>query len=96
MEKRLIIPILIVLGLLAVTLSVLSLTIISHGETKVSRGYSYTKAICDENSCQDYVIVCEGPEVISQTPIEGAQVQYPLNWKDPRSQEVINGFCLLH
>lgn len=56
--------------------------------------YSYTKAICNEtNYCQDYEISCKNGEVISKTPITGAEIQFPSDWKDPRDDEAINKLC---
>lgn len=64
------------------------------GKTVEKFQYSYTKAICNEsNFCQDYEITCNGDEVISQTPITGAVLQQDSDWKDPRDEERINGFC---
>ena len=64
------------------------------GKTVEEFQYSYTKAICNEsNFCQDYQIVCKNNEVISQTPITGAVLQQASDWKDPRDEERINGFC---
>ena len=57
------------------------------------REYTYTKAICDENKCQDYVISCSGNNEVSRIPITGAMIQIDSEWEDPRSQEVINTFC---
>ncbi len=54
--------------------------------------YAYTKAICNEtNFCQDYEIKCRNNETISLTPITGAVVQHPYDWKDPRDEEKLCG-----
>ncbi len=55
--------------------------------------YSYTKAICSEDECQDYKIVCEENTLISKTPITGASIKIDQNWQDPRDQETIDSFC---
>ncbi|MBU0957339.1 MAG: hypothetical protein KKF56_00865 [Nanoarchaeota archaeon] len=56
--------------------------------------YTYTKAICNgSNYCQDHKIECEGKESISISPIQGAAVQHPDNWKDPRTNEQISKTC---
>jgi len=55
---------------------------------------SFTKAICTENNfCQDYEIFCKEKEVIRMSPITGAVVQFSPQWKDPRSEEMINRMC---
>jgi len=49
--------------------------------------YTHTKAICNEtNYCQDYQISCNSKGIIMSTPITGAAVQFPENWKDPRNE----------
>ena len=56
--------------------------------------YSYTKAICNEtNYCQDYVIVCKGDKIVSQTPVTGAFLQQAPDWEDPRDAKTINNIC---
>ncbi len=67
----------------------------SNKEEINSREYSYTKAICEGDSCQDYVIVCNGSKVLSKEPITGASITIPTNWEDPRPQEIADGFCNL-
>ena len=63
------------------------------GETIVN-DYTFTKAVCDENNfCQDYEIRCNGEQVVSQTHIKGASVQYPKDWKDPRTKEERERLC---
>jgi hypothetical protein len=55
--------------------------------------YTYTKLICgDVQLCQDYEIVCDGPEEISVTAI-GEALQYPEIWEDPRTPEEIKKIC---
>jgi hypothetical protein len=50
-----------------------------------------TVAFCNEsNFCQDYKIVCKNKEIIEKTPIEGATVQHPDNWTDPRNMDYDN------
>jgi hypothetical protein len=52
--------------------------------------YSYTKAICNENShgwlCQDYIIECRDNKTTSVTPITGAIIQNSKDWQDPRPE----------
>jgi len=97
MKKKTYISILTALLLiLGITIFVLISTIqnMPQEQTKVSE-YSYTKAICEGDTCQDYVILCNGQELISQTPITGAQMKIPSGWEDPRPQELVAGFCTL-
>ncbi len=63
------------------------------GET-IKEIYTFTKAICNEtNYCQDYEIVCNNKGLVDMKPITGATVQHSLDWKDPRSEEIINRLC---
>jgi hypothetical protein len=55
--------------------------------------YSWTKAVCDETSCQDYIIECRGKNVVRQTPITGAVIQKYENWTDPRNETEQNKIC---
>ena len=98
MKKSLISILILALGLLALIIAFLALVLINQdvSGSVISKEYSYTKAICTEdNFCQDYVIICDGSNMLSKTPIDNAKAQYSLDWQDPRAQEVIDGFCLL-
>lgn len=95
-EKLLALLILIVILLTAI----IAITTINEGITgalinsKNGDYYSWTKAICDQsNYCQDYVIECEGENLIRMSPITGATIQNSRDWKDPRDQEIIDGLC---
>ncbi len=84
------------LVLLAVLLSILVYTVIGFvSAEEQTKDYSYTKAICDDKTCQDYVIVCNGTKLVSKTEITGASMAIPNDWTDPRPQELIDGFCNL-
>ena len=48
--------------------------------------YSFTKAICTENMCQDYEIMCKNEQLIYQVPVSEI-VYFPETWKDLRSEE---------
>lgn len=66
-----------------VTLPEISLT----GSATETRNYegTHTKAICNEsNFCQDHKITCKNGTVQETSPITGATVQHPEDWKDPR------------
>jgi len=54
--------------------------------------YSYTKAICDKNSCIDYQITCKNGELLDMKPLTEAVI-LPSNWQDPRTQEMIDRVC---
>ena len=49
--------------------------------------YTHTKAICNKtNFCQDYVIECNGTELIKAKQLTGAVIQHSDDWKDPRDK----------
>ena len=81
--------------LLALSISLISIELINSAQTQtIDKQYSYTKAICDENNfCQDYIIVCKESNLISQTPITGAFVQFSEGWEDPRNLEQRERSC---
>ena len=80
--------------LLTLSISLISIELISSAQDPANKHYSYTKAICDENNfCQDYIIVCKESNLISQTPITGAFVQFSEGWEDPREAEVVATLC---
>ncbi len=53
----------------------------------------WTKAICNETHCQDYVIYCKGEEFVKQSPITGAVISIPEGWEDPRDEEMRERIC---
>ena len=64
------------------------------GEIVINEYYTYTKAICNEsNYCQDYIIECNGEEIVSMKPITGAIIQHDENWQDSRNEKMINELC---
>jgi hypothetical protein len=94
--RKTLISLIIVLALLAATIVFLIIQLSTQSVTAsaITREYSYTKAICtNKNFCQDYIIVCNGQNMISKTPIENATLQNSLSWTDPRSQEAIDSYC---
>lgn len=54
--------------------------------------YSFTKAICEKNVCQDYEIACINRTMISQIPLT-EKVYFPEDWKDNRSEDAIKKLC---
>ena len=79
---------------------VLSVVIISFnisgyisGEVISVYPHSWTKGICNETACQDYLIFCNGNELINQTPITGAVISIPKGWEDPRNETMKERIC---
>ena len=70
-----------------------SISFITITGEAVSGDYTYTKAICgNENSCEDYEIVCSGKDFGRMSPT-GFSIQLPEDWKDSRSKEEIDKLC---
>jgi len=85
--------IIILAMLLLLILAVLITSLLASSEDYLDY-YSHTKAICNEtNYCQDYQISCKGDKLLLKMPITGAVAQYDSDWKDPRDETKINGFC---
>ncbi|GIU68730.1 MAG: hypothetical protein KatS3mg001_580 [Candidatus Pacearchaeota archaeon] len=55
--------------------------------------HSFTKAICNNNFCQDFEVFCKDKTIIEMKPITGAFMQIDKEWKDPRDEETKNRFC---
>ncbi len=51
--------------------------------------YEHTKAICSGNSCQDFLISCNGNEFVEMSPISG-KVVFGDSWEDKRED---SGLC---
>ena len=86
-----------ILGISALILLVLLANLLFFFARKSMTGnaiemYSYTKAICNENACQDYEISCENDNLIYKPPIT-EKVYFSDDWEDPRSEEDINKEC---
>jgi hypothetical protein len=73
----------------------LSFNVIGLASAESSHNYthSWTKAICNENYCQDYEIYCDGDKLVSQTPITGAVMSIPKDWVDPRNESNRERVC---
>lgn len=56
----------------------------------------WTKAICNETHCQDYVIYCNGDEFVRKSPITGAVISIPPDWEDPRNKTMQKRVCELN
>jgi len=90
-------PILITILLIILIgiLTVLAVNVLGE-ETSVKdhiNEYTYTKAICTDSYCQDYVIACKGLEIANIEPITGAVIDINSNWEDPRTPEQISTWC---
>jgi hypothetical protein len=79
--------------IILILLAIASVTYTSLTGQVVSDKYNYTKAICNENNfCQDYIVTCEGNNLIELSPITGAVIQHSSNWSDPRGEQT-NNYC---
>lgn len=85
--------ILAVILIVAIAFLGISLVNAQNQDNSQEKNYSYTKAICKDGICQDYVVTCNGTKLLSTEPITGASVTVPTNWQDPRNQEMIDKFC---
>jgi len=96
--KTLITSITIMLIILSGIIAFLIMNILDSNITgnSIIREYTYTQAICNENQCQDYIIVCQGNTLLSKTPITGAIVDIDSNFNDPRDLKTINNFCQIY
>ncbi|MEK6833761.1 MAG: hypothetical protein AABY32_06990 [Nanoarchaeota archaeon] len=83
--KKIIIIISIILALAIIFVSFRFSGFIIRGDT-YEDPHSWTKTICNETHCQSYVLLCNGIELINQTPITGTIIQIPLGWADPRAE----------
>jgi len=65
------------LVLIAIILTISTLILLNKNITgnSVSEFYTYTKAICDENICQDYYIICNENKLIDKSPITGSSIK---------------------
>jgi hypothetical protein len=59
---------------------------------QLSEKYSYTKAICEKNVCQDYEIACNNGILVYKFPVT-EKVYFSKDWKDSRDKEAINKSC---
>ena len=67
--------------------------IFSNSSSEYEYTNSWTKAICNETHCQDYVIYCKGEEFVKQLPITGAVISIPDEWQDPREETMKEKVC---
>lgn len=84
-NKKYLISILSLVIILIISLTTLNLFNITGLAIEDINIYEHTKAICNEtNFCQDYIIRCNGDNLLSKTPITRAYVQHDKDWKDIR------------
>ncbi len=83
---------LIIIGIILIFIAATNLTGGAITGQATGDKYSYTKAICNETSCQDYEVQCEGAELTSLAPT-GKVVQFSEDWEDPRDEETIGKLC---
>jgi hypothetical protein len=55
--------------------------------------YSWTKAICNKTHCQDYEIICDGKEIVTQAPITGAVIKISDTLEDLRDEKNKKEYC---
>lgn len=81
--------------ILVLLITFISFTISGFAITKppYNPSHSWTKAICNETSCQDYQIFCDKDKLVKQTPITGAVIDMSENWTDPRNEGMKNRVC---
>ena len=92
LTKILIISITLILLIVVVSFNISGLDSEDSGNI-YDYNHSWTKAICNETHCQDYVIYCNGDEFVRQTPITGAVISIPENWEDPRDEVLRERVC---
>lgn len=56
------------------------------------REYSFTKAVCEKNICQDYEIACKNKQLIYQKPVS-EKIYFPETWQDRRAEEEKEKLC---
>jgi len=96
MNKRLVVLSIIILIILAVGLIFLFFRARITGNVitgdVIQDNFSFTKAICQDNYCQDYEIVCINKTLISLKPLT-EMARFPDSWQDPRTSEDRDKLC---
>lgn len=83
MNKKIEIALLIVVALLAFAGAVYS---VFASDISKPDYYSYTSAVCDGRRCADFLVECNGNEIVSNSQITG-WVTFSENWEDPRGED---------
>ncbi len=85
--------------LLIILIILLTISILTLAQDQLQENYkpinisSFTKAVCENNFCQDYLFKCQDKKIKSINPITGAAVQFDKDWEDPRTKEQIEKTC---
>jgi hypothetical protein len=61
------------------------------GNVIEGESYTWTTAVCDDDSCIDVLIECELGSVKSMVPVSELK-KFPEGWEDPRGESE-GGFC---
>lgn len=80
------------LMILGAILVVMAIVLSSLVGSRVTGYTTWTKAICNNNSCQDFEITCQGKELIDIKPISNIVI-FDDSWEDSRPEELKNSWC---
>jgi hypothetical protein len=61
------------------------------GHATINR-YTFTKAVCEGNYCQDYEISCEDGSLVEMRAVS-EKVRFSEDWQDTRPKEVRDRLC---
>ncbi len=91
----LIIALILFLALISTITFINAKQIISNFSNSSEKEYDFmwTKAICNDEFCQDYKIYCKDKQLVKQVPITGATMEIDKDWQDPRPTEIKNKLC---
>lgn len=79
--------------LISSVLLILNLTLTGFSiENKNDFDYTWTKAICEGNTCRDFEIKCLNERVIDIKPISGFVI-FNNDWQDLRNEEERRKIC---
>jgi hypothetical protein len=92
MNKIVISLLILILTLTILNLSGTKITVLESNK-KFLNISSFTKAVCKDNFCQDYLFNCKDNQITSINPITGAAIQFNKQWQDPRTIQQINKSC---
>ena len=92
MSKIFLITIILILIISILTLSQTQLIKLNQKPISLNLS-SFTKAVCENNYCQDYLFECNDTKITAISPITGAAVQFDNKWKDPRNKNQIAKTC---
>jgi len=84
--------VILVVLLIGILLFFITPNLITYAIKEIEENYTFTKAICEGNICQDFLISCNNGSVESIEPVSN-KIQFSDNWEDQRTLEQINRFC---